>query len=203
LHGTNIKTGEKNVPEIKKELTCGNGILLIFKHLNTKGGRQMAVKKKTAKKATKKVAKKATKKASKKVVKKAAKKTTKKAAKKTVEKAVKKAAKKATKKNSKKVVKKVAKKAAKTSVAKTGAKKKVSLTYYSPDSGHVEIAGSFNSWKPQKMKKSADGVWSVSLTLPVGEYQYKYVFDGISWEVDSNAPSMNFDGVENNILKVD
>jgi len=161
----------------------------------------MAVNKKAAKKAAKKVSKKAVKKAAKKAVKKTAK-TAAPAEKKVVKKAAKKASSKVAKKVAKKAVKKVAKKAA-TKTTKAGAKKKVTLNYYSPDSGHVEIAGSFNDWKPQKMKKSADGVWSVSLTLPVGEYQYKYVFDGISWEVDSNAPSMNFDGVENNILKVD
>ena len=180
----------------------------------------------------KKVAKKVVKKSAKKVVKKkVAKKTaTKKAAKKTVaKKVVKKAtAKKVVKKTAaKKVVKKtaakkvakktVAKKVAKKTAAKkvvkktttkkvakkTVAKKNIVLSYFAPESLAVAIAGTFNNWKPSKMKKAKDGNWNISLKLVPGSYQYKLVFDGQYWETDANAPKvMDEAHNENNLLEV-
>jgi 1,4-alpha-glucan branching enzyme len=41
----------------------------------------------------------------------------------------------------------------------------------------VAIAGSFNDWTPQAMKRSAKGAWSISVSLTPGSYQYKFVVD--------------------------
>lgn len=179
------------------------------------------------KKAVKKVAKVATKKA----VKKASKKATKAAVKKTASKkeeaevkksTVKKAAKKAVKKTVKKVTKKAAtkkaavKKASTKSTAKKVSTKKsakkaastitrqVRFSYYSPLSGHVELAGTFNNWIPSEtpMSKSKDGFWTAELTLEPGQYEYKFVFDGSSWECDPDSPMVEGSHGHNNILEV-
>lgn len=174
--------------------------------------------------------KKASKKAVKSAEKKVAKKTTKKAVKKasqaaTQEPAVKKdpAVKKkaATKKVAKKAVKKTTKTAVKKTAAKKSTAKKVSakkttkkaastitrqvrFSYYSPLSGQVELAGTFNSWIPSEtpMSKSKDGFWTVELTLEPGQYEYKFVFDGSSWECDPDSPVVEGSHGHNNILEV-
>ena len=150
--------------------------------------------------AVKKSAKKAAKKAVKKNV--AVKKSVKKTAKKAVKKAVVAAA-VDTKKPAKKAAKKVVTSKA-SSTAKSAAKVAKVLTKFSPDSGIVEIAGNFNKWKPQKMKKYKDGNWTVELKLAPGAYQYKLVFDGDNWQTDQDAPIvMDADGNANNLLEVE
>jgi 1,4-alpha-glucan branching enzyme len=146
--------------------------------------------------------------AAKKTVKKAAKKASKKVVKKVAEKAP--AAKKATTKKvaAKKTVKKTVKKAAKKSAKKVNAQRKlrtIELNYYSPESTSVEVAGTFNKWKPAKAKmtKGTDNVWTVKVELEPGNYEYKLVFDGEFWEVDPNAPIIQSDLGPNNILQVD
>lgn len=82
-------------------------------------------------------------------------------------------------------------------------KKDVEFSVYSPESKSVELAGSFNGWKPAKMKRSKDGIWTVKVSLASGSYQYKFVFDG-SWEVDSANPERIPDGQggENSVKNV-
>ncbi|MCK9181555.1 MAG: glycogen-binding domain-containing protein [Fibrobacteraceae bacterium] len=99
--------------------------------------------------------------------------------------------------------------APKDNCAKSEAKsaKKASLdvvfNVYSPDSTSVEVAGEFNSWTPEKMKKGNDGVWTLKKALAAGSYQYKFVFDG-SWEIDQANPDRVPDGQggENSVKNV-
>ncbi len=81
--------------------------------------------------------------------------------------------------------------------------KEVVFNVYSPDSKSVEVAGEFNDWKPAKMKKGEQGVWSLKKSLAAGTYQYKFVFDG-SWEIDQANPDRVPDGQggENSIKNV-
>jgi len=48
----------------------------------------------------------------------------------------------------------------------------------------VYLAGTFNSWNPRKNKmKYANGMYTTTLTLEPGRYEYKFVIDGV-WCVD-------------------
>lgn len=99
----------------------------------------------------------------------------------------------------KSLVKTTAPKAAKESAPKAAKKSPLSKTAsqdtlhtvefvkFSPDSKLVEIAGSFNNWKPAKMKKDKDGNWKLKLDLAAGQHQYKYVFEGTTWEHDDSV----------------
>jgi AMP-activated protein kinase-like protein len=51
---------------------------------------------------------------------------------------------------------------------------------HSPEAKTVFLAGSFNEWNPEAtpMERQGDGGWSVSLKLPAGHYEYKFVVDG-------------------------
>ena len=50
----------------------------------------------------------------------------------------------------------------------------------------VFLAGCFNDWNPtakEMVDKKGDGVYSVTLSLTPGDYQYKFVIDG-TWCAD-------------------
>jgi 1,4-alpha-glucan branching enzyme len=117
--------------------------------------------------------------------------------KKTVKKAVKKAVTSAIT-TEKAAVKKAVKKVA----PQSADAKAVTFEYFSPDSTSVYVAGTFNNWEMAKMKKDKSGTWKYSVELPEGDYQYKYVFEGVSWEVDGNAPSISTEFGLNNIIIV-
>ena len=70
--------------------------------------------------------------------------------------------------------------------AKTAAKK-IDFSFFAPESKKVQLAGSFNSWNPEKtnLKKSKDGKWKTTLSLIPGRYEYKFVIDG-DWQNDQN-----------------
>jgi hypothetical protein len=71
---------------------------------------------------------------------------------------------------------------------------------FKPDGKPTQIflAGNFNDWKPSDPKfllkdDDGDGIWSITVKLPPGTYQYKYVADG-QWTQDSFAPGSAPDG---------
>ena len=61
----------------------------------------------------------------------------------------------------------------------------VVLTFYAPDAHMVGVAGSFNDWNPlaNPLEHTADGEWSIRLMLRSGQYEYRFVADGV-WADD-------------------
>lgn len=80
------------------------------------------------------------------------------------------------------------------------------FTYEDPNARKVSVVGDFNEWSPDAnpMKKGEDGVWSIYINIPPGEYEYKFVVDG-NYIVDPNNPNTVPDpyGGENSLIKVD
>jgi len=80
-----------------------------------------------------------------------------------------------------------------------------------PEARAVFVAGTFNDWNPQAtpLKLSRDGKWSARLSLPPGQYQFKFNVDG-AWccapgcEDDHACPNCvpNDHGTMNRILEV-
>jgi len=74
------------------------------------------------------------------------------------------------------------------------ARKRVSFGLHAPDAQSVSLAGDFNGWDPsdRPLKRDASGEWKTTLTLPTGEYQYRFVVDG-DWvddpQCDRRAPN--------------
>ncbi len=67
------------------------------------------------------------------------------------------------------------------SISKSESKSRtVELTFYAPDAKTVYVAGDFNGWqtKSHLMKKGADGIWRLSIKIPVGRQEYKFYVDG-------------------------
>lgn len=65
---------------------------------------------------------------------------------------------------------------------KNQTQKLVSHTFVrrAPDAKKVLLAGAFNGWDPAStpMRKKENGVWTVTLDLAPGRYEYKFVIDG-------------------------
>ena len=64
----------------------------------------------------------------------------------------------------------------------------VQFSLIMPQARAVSLAGTFNGWDPCKtpMGKGADGTWHVTLKLPPGRHEYRFVADGV-WISDPKA----------------
>ncbi|RMH54528.1 MAG: hypothetical protein D6679_13460, partial [Candidatus Hydrogenedentota bacterium] len=72
----------------------------------------------------------------------------------------------------------------------------------------VSVAGSFNNWDAFANPLSdpdGDGVWTVLIDLPPGEYQYKFVVNEIDWKTDPENPRKIEDGFggENSVIAIE
>jgi cyclomaltodextrinase len=72
---------------------------------------------------------------------------------------------------------------------------------------NVFLAGTFNDWNDSKTRMTdddGDGVYEVTMMLPAGRYQYKFVVDG-TWMTDENADDFVDDGFggRNSVIVVD
>ena len=64
----------------------------------------------------------------------------------------------------------------------------------------VAIAGDFNDWNPQAnilKDPEGDGIWTGTLKLEPGRYEYMFVLDGEKWFPDPNALRYVKDGFGN------
>ncbi len=71
----------------------------------------------------------------------------------------------------------------------------VTFRFVLPEPAHqVYLAGTFNEWQYRRHPmQSADGgrTWTLTLQLPPGAHQYKFVIDGVEWRADPNAPAID------------
>ena len=81
----------------------------------------------------------------------------------------------------------------------------VRFQFHAPEAQSVSVAGDFNNWdtKAHPMHRSDDGLWTLTLGLVPGTYQYKFFVDG-RWEADPSATKRALDpfGGENALLEV-
>ena len=84
---------------------------------------------------------------------------------------------------------------------------RVVLTVQADPGSTVYLAGSFNKWDPQGLKmvdKDGNGLYSVSVTLAPGIYEYKFVINGV-WTLDPDPDrdwTQNGLGTLNSVLRV-
>ena len=88
---------------------------------------------------------------------------------------------------------------------KTVSLRYINLVYEDVPGRTVMVAGSFNDWNPEKqlIDKEGNGVYRCQLRLAPGEYQYKFIVDGV-WCLDSSNPNFvpNDIGSLNSVLSV-
>jgi len=71
------------------------------------------------------------------------------------------------------------------------------------DGNQVSLAGSFNNWTPQPMKRDNELGFTLSIPLENGTYQYKFIIDGRRWCYDLLHPTSTDDrGNRNNVIEV-
>lgn len=75
-----------------------------------------------------------------------------------------------------------------------------------PEKASVYLAGDFNDWDEHslRLKKNKAGDYSVTLTLPLGRYQFKYYIDGQYWINDDAADDYppNAFGSDNSLIEL-
>lgn len=92
----------------------------------------------------------------------------------------------------------------KTVAAKKPAGKSVMFTVHAEKGKAVYLAGDFNEWNPKAKKMTFKaGVYSASVKLVPGEYQYKFIVDGIWCADPENTNSVpNDQGTFNSVITV-
>lgn len=82
----------------------------------------------------------------------------------------------------------------------------VTFSYVDPAAKSVAVAGEFNKWsmKANPLQKDASGIWTATLQLKPGRYQYKLVVNETDWVVDPANPetAKDPDGNENSLKVV-
>ena len=80
-------------------------------------------------------------------------------------------------------------------VKKTSAtKKNVKFQIAAEPGSRVFVAGSFNDWNAeQKQLKEKNGVYTITLKLSPGKYEYKFIVNGV-WCVDSECQDWSSNG---------
>ena len=80
----------------------------------------------------------------------------------------------------------------------------VRFVLYAPGANQVALAGTFNQWNQAATPLvRSDGVWTVTVALPVGQHQYAFVVDG-RWVADPSAPAVGDGfGRRNSVIAVD
>lgn len=88
-----------------------------------------------------------------------------------------------------------------------GAKKRVVLSVKAEPGSTVFVSGSFNDWDATEKKlvdKRGDGIFTATITLTPGIYEYKFVINGI-WTLDPDPDrdwTQNGLGTLNSVLRV-
>ena len=67
----------------------------------------------------------------------------------------------------------------------------------------VQVAGSWNQWTPRDLDLVGDDTWMLSLSIPPGTFQYKYIIDGVWIHDPSKKWLQDAEGNVNNVLKVE
>jgi hypothetical protein len=82
----------------------------------------------------------------------------------------------------------------------------VRLVLLQPGARSVAVAGDFNGWNPgqTKLERSEGGMWTTTIALKPGRYQYMFVIDGKQWIADPLAAEGMGDGfgAQNAVLDV-
>ena len=82
----------------------------------------------------------------------------------------------------------------------------VKFILFAPTAKQVTLAGTFNRWEAGTtplVRVNDEGVWTVTLGLPVGQHQYAFVVDGQQWVADPAAPTVDDGfGRKNSVVSV-
>jgi 5'-AMP-activated protein kinase regulatory beta subunit len=93
----------------------------------------------------------------------------------------------------------------KSKAATQNKRRRIEFKFKDKGAEKVFLAGDFNQWnkKSHPMKKSTDGIWTRSILVTPGRYEYKFFADG-DWKEDDINPSRctNHFGTMNSVKEV-
>lgn len=70
-------------------------------------------------------------------------------------------------------------------------KQPVTFRFHAPQAGVVQLAGDFTHWEtaPVQLKREDNGIWSTTVKLPPGRYEYRLLVDG-QWQNDPQCQEL-------------
>lgn len=84
-------------------------------------------------------------------------------------------------------------------------RRRITFSFNAPEAGQVSLVGEFNNWDPAKhpMKSDDNGLWTRTIMLEPGIYEYKFLEDE-NWMLDNkNEHSrLNCYGTLNSLIAV-
>jgi 5'-AMP-activated protein kinase regulatory beta subunit len=90
-------------------------------------------------------------------------------------------------------------------IQKKTTRRRVTFSLHAPDFRYVSLVGEFNNWDPEKhpMKCNDNGLWTKTVVLAPGVYEYKFLADE-NWMLDTkNEHSrLNSYGTLNSLITV-
>lgn len=91
-------------------------------------------------------------------------------------------------------------------IAPAAAQQMTSFFFNADSASRVTIVGDFNDWDAEAspLQQMGKGVWTITIPLAPGRYQYTFVVDGTTWVADPVAPRTLEDdfGQPNSIITV-
>jgi 5'-AMP-activated protein kinase regulatory beta subunit len=94
---------------------------------------------------------------------------------------------------------------AKVKSKQTAKKRKVTFSLEAAMAKEVVLTGDFNNWNPKghAMKNDGNGIWSKTVMLSPGQYEYKFLIDG-NWREDprNDLACPNCFGTRNSVLSL-
>lgn len=70
----------------------------------------------------------------------------------------------------------------------------VKFVYVDPNAKSVHVLGDFNGWQQTPLKRQAGGMWTLTLPMAEGQYNYQFLVDGQKFVTDPSAPEETDDG---------
>lgn len=70
----------------------------------------------------------------------------------------------------------------------------VKFVYMDPSAQSVQVMGDFSHWQKIPMSKRGGGLWTITVPLTEGMYNYQFVIDGKRFVTDPTAPEEADDG---------
>ena len=103
------------------------------------------------------------------------------------------------------MVQKKAQKKVQKRVQKKIEKRRVIFSLSAPGAKDVCLVGTFNNWdiKKHHMKRNSDGLWTKTVIIPPGKYEYKYFVGGEWWHDPANENvTYNEHGTLNSVVTI-